>query len=73
MSRSSLDRVAISLNNMVYVGIVDCDQNTKLCDKLPSEYSGLLFIQGATPDTSLATILKDAVVRINVLHFHEYY
>ena len=47
---------------MVYVGYVSCDENLKICDKLPMESSGLLFIQGAEPTMSLATILKDAVV-----------
>ena len=64
VSRSSLDRVSISLKNMVYVGTVTCDENPKLCDKLPAETSVLLLVQGATPSKSVATILKEAVVRL---------
>ena len=52
---------------MVYVGLVTCDENLKLCDKLPAESSVLYLIQGATPSKSLATILKEAVVSLCVL------
>ncbi|KAL5268718.1 hypothetical protein ACHWQZ_G002535 [Mnemiopsis leidyi] len=70
VSRSSLDRVSISLKNMVYVGTVTCDENPKLCDKLPAETSVLLLVQGATPSKSVATILKEAV-KVDTMHTQE--
>ena len=47
---------------MVYVGMVSCDNNAKLCDKLPGESSGIFYIQEASSSDSVAAILKSAVV-----------
>lgn len=72
VSRTVLDRVSLALKNMVYVGSVECDSNSMLCDKLPhgTGSSGLLFFQGLEPSLSVEMILNKGVA-INSLNTQE--